>query len=359
MKWYVCQDGRLTVISEYFDYNLIEYKFLDLWHDDPDGGGHNDISEELLTATNSGLIVSGYLFNDLLSQEPSRQRLLDFLNRDNILWVGNDSDGFWFLNEGKDNIIKFDELVPNNKLCFFIDGNPYQDHWCYRLKNIQILETKYHMTMKQIPRIFNAYTDKINATKDFMMTTVNKSIPSKLHRQILWDELNNRPGLIDRGHAVFRKETDPWHGHTSEFHGWKGIYISSDFYLDSWLEIVPETFYQHGHVFTEKNLKPIITKTPFLIVSSKGYLDYLKSLGFQTFHTLIDESYDKQDKIEDRVRLLVDQLEDIIKNGSKSFYQASRDILEHNYSRSCEISGMWQHEMDLVIRRALDRINHD
>jgi hypothetical protein len=354
MDWYICQDDKLTVISEYFDFNLIEYEFLDLWHNDPNGGGYNDIPENFRSVNNTGVIVSGYLFNELLSQESSRQHLLDFLNCNNILWVWTNYDAFWCINMGKDNLIEFDTVAPKNKICIFSDGTPYTDHWSHQLKNIQIQETRFNRSMLA-PRIFNAYTEKTNATKDFMLTTVKKT--GRFHRQILWEELNARPGLIDRGHAIYRQKDDPWQGHTSDSYGWKGVYISSDLYLDSWLEIVPESYYQNGHVFTEKTLKPIVTKTPFLMVTSQGYLDYLKSLGFQTFHTLIDESYDKQDKIEDRIRLMVDQLQDIIKNGSKSFYHASRSILEHNYIRSAEISGSWQHEIDLVIRRALDRIN--
>jgi hypothetical protein len=355
MNWYIYQNDNVTVLSEYFDFNLIKYKVIDLWHNYETVGGENNLTEELLSATNSGLVISGDVFNELISQTSSRQPLLDFLGRNNHIWVWSNIDGFNFINAGKDSIIKFDAEAPNDRICIFIDGEPFHNHWSHNLKNIRIQETKYNWLMRT-SRIFNAYTDKINATKDFMLTTVNKK--GRYHREVLWQELNSRPGLIDKGNAIYRQESDKWEGHTSDNYGWKGCYISIDLYLDSWLEIVPETIYQNGYFFTEKTLKPIVTRTPFLMVSSRGYLEYLKSLGYKTFSSLIDEKYDSEDRIEDRVRLLADQLENIIKNGSKNFYQASQSILDHNYSRSAEIAGRLQHEMDLIIRSALDRINH-
>jgi hypothetical protein len=356
MKWYIYKTNNIGVLSEYFDYNSIEYNDVGLWHINDRGEGEHTLSKELQLVTDSGLLIEGDIFNEIISRESSRQLLLDFLNRNNHLWVWSDFDGFNSINLSKDNIIQFDHIVPNHRICIFIDAEPFDDHWSRQLKNIRIQETKYNCLMRT-SRIFNSYTDKINATKDFMLITVNKK--ARHHREVLWQELNSRPGLISKGRAIYRKVTDNWEGHLDNRVICKPLHISMDLYLDSWLEIVPERLYQDGYYFTEKTLKPIVTRTPFLMVSSRGYLEYLKSLGYQTFSSLIDEKYDLQDRIEDRTRLLVDQLENIIKNGSENFYRASRSILEHNYSKSAEISGRLQHDMDIIIRQCLDRIKSD
>jgi hypothetical protein len=69
---------------------------------------------------------------------------------------------------------------------------------------------------------------------------------------------------------------------------------------------------------------------------------------------VIDERYDQQPRIQDRVRLLLEQLQDIIRNGSQSFYQACRPVLEHNQARLCEIAGRRLYDVDLFIKQNLE-----
>jgi hypothetical protein len=103
--------------------------------------------------------------------------------------------------------------------------------------------------------------------------------------------------------------------------------------------VVPET--QHKDLFfvTEKTIKPIATKTPFLILSTPGYLQYLRGLGFKTFGTLIDESYDSEEDLEKRTQMIVNQVKYIVDHGSENFYQASQDIVNHNYNCLAEMVG--------------------
>jgi hypothetical protein len=214
------------------------------------------------------------------------------------------------------------------------------------------MKYNWFMTM---PRIFNSYIDKTCAQKDFLLTAIKKN--SRPYRNILWQELNARQGLTNKGYAIFRANNDVYIGHEKKDTMWKWGVPSMDLYRNSWLEIIPETHYKGSYFFTEKTTKPIGTKTPFLVVSTCGYLEYLKSLGFQTFGSLINENYDSQYKIRDRIKLMLDQLEDIIKNGSESFYHASQSILDHNYNRLAEISGDWQNSTDKFIQQTLDEID--
>jgi hypothetical protein len=140
-------------------------------------------------------------------------------------------------------------------------------------------------------------------------------------------------------------------------HTWGDGHASMDLYRDSLVEMVPESWYKHGYFVTEKTTKPMATKTPFLILSTCFYLEYLKSLGFKTFHSLIDESYDQQYRVQDRVRLAVQSLEDIVRNGARSFYDAAQPILEHNHSRLCEIQGLWQYELDIMLQREFELVD--
>jgi hypothetical protein len=59
------------------------------------------------------------------------------------------------------------------------------------------------------------------------------------------------------------------------------------------IEIVCET-YTIGNTFfpTEKTIRPIMAAKPVLVYGPKYFLARLRTMGFQTYHDLWDESYD-------------------------------------------------------------------
>ena len=60
------------------------------------------------------------------------------------------------------------------------------------------------------------------------------------------------------------------------------------------LEVVCETHANSEYWFTEKTARCLITGKPFVLLSGPGTLAKLRSMGFQTFGTIIDESYDQE-----------------------------------------------------------------
>jgi hypothetical protein len=62
---------------------------------------------------------------------------------------------------------------------------------------------------------------------------------------------------------------------------------------NSFLNIITETCYSSNYVYiSEKTIKPIICKRPFLMLGTPGSILHLKNLGFKTFNRWWDESYD-------------------------------------------------------------------
>ena len=59
--------------------------------------------------------------------------------------------------------------------------------------------------------------------------------------------------------------------------------------------------------------------------------------------------------MDDRIRLMVDVLQHIIRQGSKDFYWACQDILDHNLSRAFEMSGSWEYRFDTIMWQLLDQ----
>jgi len=62
---------------------------------------------------------------------------------------------------------------------------------------------------------------------------------------------------------------------------------------------------------SEKTAKCLITGMPFVMVSSPGFLAYLRTLGFQTYDSLWDESYDSIEDYSQRMDRIVDLCGDL------------------------------------------------
>ncbi len=65
------------------------------------------------------------------------------------------------------------------------------------------------------------------------------------------------------------------------------------FYKDIFVDIVVESHVSGKTFFpTEKTLRPMWLKKPFIMFASKDYLCYLRQMGFRTFSDFWDEDYD-------------------------------------------------------------------
>ena len=71
---------------------------------------------------------------------------------------------------------------------------------------------------------------------------------------------------------------------------------------------------------------------PWIAVSNTGYYRDLKSLGFQTFGSIIDESFDGINNDIDRLERIRQVVEDLCssKNNLQSFLSQARPICEYN-----------------------------
>ena len=79
--------------------------------------------------------------------------------------------------------------------------------------------------------------------------------------------------------------------------------------IDSFWHIVTETvFYYDKLHLTEKIFKPIVSKQPFMLLAAPGNLAYLKSYGFKTFDSVLNESYDNIQDNDLRIEAVVKQL---------------------------------------------------
>jgi hypothetical protein len=352
-------------IVKYCEFNLIDYNEISLWDSNLEC---MVIPDNLLEKKGHVLVIDLEVFSQVVEHKHLFDQLVQYL-QNNFLITTRDSEGYFTLSRiNRTNVINLNQLIPKGSIQLIIDCRPLDSFWINSLDNFNIKSLPTFTSALSEPYMFrfkNSNDSKEHAKNAFMLTMIKKI--GRPHREILWNQLTARPALINQGLALYHQydqsmNGNPYHimaGDKPPPNTWIDAYPSMDLYCNSWLEIVPETLCVDAHYFTEKTFKPMLTRTPFLVVSTPGYLQYLKSLGFLTFDSLINESYDLEPNIEDRVRLMLDQLENIVKAGSSSFYHASKHILDHNRRRLAEIIGFRNYDRDLLLVQCFKEFSID
>ena len=84
--------------------------------------------------------------------------------------------------------------------------------------------------------------------------------------------------------------------------------------------------------YVEKIMIPILFKKPFLNLGPLYGLEILKSYGFKTFDSIIDESYDKEIDLDKRMNMVLDELERLSKIDLVEMTKNLKPILDYNYN---------------------------
>jgi hypothetical protein len=101
--------------------------------------------------------------------------------------------------------------------------------------------------------------------------------------------------------------------------------------VESLFEVIPETLVTGEHFFTEKTFFPIFMGKPFMMVNGKDALKGLRSLGYKTFHPLIDESYDEEPDTSLRLVKIMKELvrlNNMRHDEPEEFYKMYKQVLE-------------------------------
>lgn len=115
------------------------------------------------------------------------------------------------------------------------------------------------------------------------------------------------------------------------------------------VEIVCET-YTLGNTFfpTEKTMRPIMAGKPVLIYAPRYFLARLRSMGFRTYHSIWDESYDLHEG-PNRWRLMQQSMKALLcRSRAERHHMLSlaHDIAQHNRQRLAHISNNPQNILD-------------
>jgi hypothetical protein len=102
-------------------------------------------------------------------------------------------------------------------------------------------------------------------------------------------------------------------------------------YNETAYTVITETNIEnHYTFFTEKTCKPILAERLFIMLGGQYYLRNLRSLGFQTFDGIIDESYDLEPDGNQRWAMAIEQMKYLCKQPQADILAKVKPITEHN-----------------------------
>ena len=157
------------------------------------------------------------------------------------------------------------------------------------------------------------------------------------------------PG-VDLPSAECRDTVTPivYNGHTMSM----SQVVPISVYNQTAYSLVTETnFSDHFVFFTEKIVKPILARRLFLVLGGRYYLRTLQELGFQTFSSIIDESYDTVADYRQRADQISVQIKYLIAQDQQQVLNQIKPIVEHNYQ--CMMSTDWYGNFAKELRAVL------
>jgi hypothetical protein len=110
-------------------------------------------------------------------------------------------------------------------------------------------------------------------------------------------------------------------------------------FLDSHLQVIPETFYgciqsEEQMFFSEKTFKPMQFLQPFVLINYVNSLVALREAGYETFSKWINEDYDAIENLQDRTLAVGETVKEFCTLSPKDAANIRKDmlpVLEHNY----------------------------
>ncbi|NBP58731.1 hypothetical protein EBU71_19750 [bacterium] len=109
-----------------------------------------------------------------------------------------------------------------------------------------------------------------------------------------------------------------------------------DIYKNCFLDVIAEATHLCP-IMSEKTIKPILFKKPFLTFSCKNYYKHVQDLGFVLYDEIFDYSFDDVDDLEVRAKLFVENVKRVINIDHATTYNLLLPKLEYNMQNVIKI----------------------
>jgi hypothetical protein len=110
-------------------------------------------------------------------------------------------------------------------------------------------------------------------------------------------------------HITFSKgKFDPYTSILEKYYHNVSQSVPIKMYNTAYFNVIVETIIDSDNLFflTEKTIKSLITGMPFIVISTPNFLKHLCKLGFHTYNSLWDESYDTETDYKTRIDKVIE-----------------------------------------------------
>ena len=227
------------------------------------------------------------------------------------------------------------------------DSMIYRPWWAYNLlKHNEYQEIRSN----QKPFVFEALLGSRRPHRDYVMLALQ-------HHNLVDKSIVNYRDVFTG--AIINHQTEEFAKIFSDqhlLHPYVSVNLNPDWEVQDNIEksispYVPWKIYQQtqytiltetngtGNCFfmSEKSTKALYARRLFVAFSNADYLKGLHRLGFETFSSVLDESYDNNLLDFDRFRQATEQLLYLSNQNYQTVYQKVKPILDHNHNRLFEL----------------------
>ena len=121
-------------------------------------------------------------------------------------------------------------------------------------------------------------------------------------------------------------------------------------YRNTWYSLVTETIGTGNCFFlSEKTTKCLFAGRLFVMFSNANFLQGLRNLGFETFGSVLDESYDQNTLDFERFKMAFEQIVYLSKQNPVLLYKKLQPILEHNRHKIWELKKQTQSQQQNLL----------
>jgi len=173
------------------------------------------------------------------------------------------------------------------------------------------------------------------------------------HRQFVYDHVNasdikdqvfmtyHGSSLEDNSKFIYEPEIEfmpdkklSWTIDNVMYYGYEkslSMIVPITIYNQTYYSLVAETnYFNHFNFYTEKIVKPLMAGRLFVAIAGQHYLKNLRGMGYQTFDSIIDESYDLEADQEVRWTMALAQVRELCARDPQEVYGKIAPVIEHN-----------------------------
>lgn len=256
--------------------------------------------------------------------------------------------------EGSDTLVKqltqlgLRDLAEQRKI-LIIGGGDMPPEWpCLRYDKFLPEILDYEDNLKAMAQSQEIYLKEEKPYKFLFLNGRRRWHRTELIRQLepvlnsaLWTYLDAGPGqstTLPREYEVprYSNTANPTTDHSYvKFdlfkNEWGEIYLHPRPYVDTYFSVVTETVFDIPYSFrTEKTWKPIVMGHPWIAAANRGFYRDMHNLGFQTFGTVINESFDLIDNNEDRLARIADVVQSLCRDNLVAFLRECYNTCKYN-----------------------------